>query len=95
MGSMDRLAMGEAGSNERRSPLLAITTGRWRSAGGGCALVSAAVAAVTSVRRYSARRRNAMRIGGACTPSRRRTRNCTGAKAGIGNTVTAVIAITA
>ena len=40
-----------------------------------------------SVRRYSARRRNAMRIGGACTPSRRRTRNCTGAKAGIGNTV--------
>ena len=46
MGSMDRLAMSEAGANERRSPLLAITTGRWRSAGGGCALVSAAVAAV-------------------------------------------------
>ena len=46
MGSMDRLAMGEARPNERSSPSLAITTGRWRSAGGGCALVSAAAAAV-------------------------------------------------
>jgi hypothetical protein len=46
MGSMDRLAMSEAGPNERRSPSLAITTRRWPSAGGGCALVSAAVAAV-------------------------------------------------
>lgn len=48
-----------------------------------------------SVRRYNARRRNAMGIDGANTPSRRGTRNCTGAKAGIGKTVTAVIAITA
>lgn len=48
-----------------------------------------------SVRRYSARRRNAMGIGGASTPSRRGTRNCTGAKAGIGTTVMAVMAITA
>lgn len=36
-----------------------------------------------------------MGIGGASTPSRRGTRNCTGAKAGIGTTVMAVGAITA
>ena len=35
-----------------------------------------------------------MEIGGACTPSRRGTRNCTGANAGMGKTVMAVIAIT-
>ena len=48
-----------------------------------------------SVRRYSARRRNAMGIGGASTPSRRGTRNFTGAKAGIGKTVMAVMTIAA
>jgi len=46
MGSMDRLAMREARSNERRSPSLAITTRRWQSAGGGSVLVRAAVTAV-------------------------------------------------
>lgn len=36
-----------------------------------------------------------MGIGGASTSSRRGNRNCTGAKAGIGTTVMAVMAITA
>jgi hypothetical protein len=45
-GSLGYLAEGEAASNERRSPPLAIATGRWRSTGRGFALVRAAVAAV-------------------------------------------------
>lgn len=45
-GSMDRLAMGEAGSNKGRGPPLALTTGRWQSADVGSALVRAARTAV-------------------------------------------------
>ena len=60
----------------------------------GSALVRATRTAVCAgVRRYSARRRNAMGIGGASTPSRRSTGNCTG-ETGIGTTVMAVGAIT-
>lgn len=46
IGSVDRLAMRAAGSNKRRSPSLALTTGRWKPANVGSALARAAAAAV-------------------------------------------------
>jgi hypothetical protein len=46
MVSRDRLAMGEAGSNKKRSPSIAFTTGRWQTANVGRALVRAAATAV-------------------------------------------------
>ena len=82
------------GSNKRRSPSIAFTTDGGRQQTSGVHWSEQPRRLSASVRRYSARRRNAMEIGGACTPSRRGTRSCTGAKAGMGKTVIAVIAIT-